>query len=86
MKYFREIAEKKVREEIARMVAQAGINNISLSNDKESYTGTYWISANNLYFILTGRHLNQDVEDGKIPANRFFDALNESDSLQDPQG
>ncbi len=81
MKYFREMAEKKVREEIAHMVAQAGMNSISLRGDKGSYTGTYWVSANDLYRVLTGRQINDDLESGRIPANQFFDEMNEPEVL-----
>jgi len=68
---------EKARQEVALMVSQAGMNKIPLRSDSETFTGTYWISANMLYFYLTGRHLNADFENGVIPRNPHIDELNE---------
>lgn len=71
----REEAKREEREGIARMVSQAGENMVTLLINEDSFTGTYWISANMLYFLLTGRHLNQDYEDGIVEKNPSIEAL-----------
>jgi hypothetical protein len=58
--------------DIAQMVAAAGSNKVSLKTDN-NFTGTYWISANDLYFRITGRHLNADFEHGIVPRNAMMD-------------
>lgn len=74
---------KDEREKIARLVSQAGQNNISLLTGQEHFTGTYWISANNLYHKLTGRHLNEDYESGEIPRNKSVDEAHEEREKED---
>lgn len=64
---------KKV-EDVAKMVAAAGMNNVSVLANK-TFTGTYWISANDLYFCITGRHLNADFESGVVPINSMFEQI-----------
>jgi hypothetical protein len=59
---------------IANMIAGAGSNKISLKDDR-NFTGTYWISANDLYFRITGRHLNADFDNGIIPRNAWMDDI-----------
>ena len=63
------------RTRIAEIVAGAGENKISLLDNSDNFTGTYWISANGLYFMLTGKHLNQAFEDGDIAQNKQFNQL-----------
>lgn len=84
MNPFRKIIEKNVKEEIAAVIAQAGINSIPLRSDKETFTGTYWVSANMIYFYLTGRHLNHDRENGFLPRNRFFEELDKPELKDTP--
>ena len=67
--------EAVVREEIAKELAMAGTNLISLFWNHKDFTGTYWVSANDAYFSLTGRHMNTDRHEGKLPTNTMFDDL-----------
>lgn len=69
--------EVKTVKAIAELVAGAGMNNVSLLTGGK-FSGTYWISANDLYFRITGRHLNDDFENKKVKRNKFMDELQES--------
>jgi len=66
--------EEMTADTIAKMVAAAGSNDVSLK-DGPGFTGTYWISANDLYFRITGRHLNADFESGAIPRNEMMETV-----------
>ena len=68
--------KNKTKNDIAKLISQAGVNKISLKCGGD-FTGTYWISANNLYKILTGRHLNHDFDSGKIKRNECMYDLND---------
>jgi len=63
--------------DIAHLIAGAGTNNVSLLSNRKTFTGTYWISANDLYFRITGRHLNADFENEIVPRNTMMDGLND---------
>jgi len=77
IKYFFSNLEKRIKEEtkreIALLISQSGMNKISLKGG--DFTGTYWISANGLYKILTGRHLSHDFDEGIIERNECMDNL-----------
>lgn len=61
-------AREEEREKIAEMLSKAGDNKISMLDD-DNFTGTYWISLNDAYRLLTGRQVNHDWEQGKIEKN-----------------
>lgn len=67
--------------ELVNLVSGAGMNKISLLDNKD-FTGTYWISANDLYFAIVGRHLNEDFESGRIPKNTMMEALIQGNSKE----
>lgn len=66
---------RKTVKSIAEMVAAAGTNNVSLRAEHDSSTGTYWISANDLYFQITGRHLNADFQEKRVKRNRMMEEV-----------
>lgn len=69
----RTLEEERTR--IALIVANAGLNRVPLLNNEKDFTGTYWISANMLYFVITGHHLNHDFDEGVIPRNVEMDEM-----------
>lgn len=72
---------EQARGEVAKEIAMAGENKISLLND-DNFTGTYWISLNSLYFHLTGRHINADWENGVIEKNPSIEAFLREDAAR----
>lgn len=70
-----EEVKREERERIAKIVGRAGDNSISTLRTKD-FTGTYWISANNLYKELTGFHLNKAREIGSV-VNSTFNEIDE---------
>lgn len=67
-------AREDERERIAQMLSKAGTNKISVLDDG-NFTGTYWISLNNTYHILTGRQINDDFEKGKVEKNPTLEMI-----------
>lgn len=72
---------EQARQDVAKEVAMAGENKISLLDD-DNFTGTYWISLNSLYFHLTGRHINADWESGVIEKNPSIEAFLREDAAR----
>lgn len=66
---YAEVRVGEERERCAELVAMAGVGKVSLLNNEDNFTGTFWVSANDLYFYITGTHLNADFESGKLPWN-----------------
>lgn len=61
-------AREEEKERIAEMLSKAGDNKISIL-DNDNFTGTYWISLNDAYRLITGRQVNHDWEEGRIKKN-----------------